>query len=75
MKKMDTKVIIVGASLVVVGAFAALGGTFSMMMTPLPVIGFNALQIGGAIVALVGVGTLVGVDPLGLKQAASATAF
>ena len=27
---MDTKVIIVGASLVVVGAFAALGGTFSM---------------------------------------------
>jgi hypothetical protein len=72
---MDTKVIIVGASLVIVGAFAALGGTMSWMTKSLPVIGFNALQIGGGIVALVGVGTLVGVDPLGLKQAASKTAF
>jgi len=72
---MDTKVIIVGASLVVVGGFAALGGTFSMMTKPLPVIGFNALQIGGGIVALVGVSTLVGIDPLGLKQAAASTAF
>ena len=45
------------------------------MTKSLPVIGFNALQIGGGIVALVGVGTLVGVDPLGLKQAAAKTAF
>ena len=72
---MDTKVIIVGTSLLVVGAFAALGGTLEAFTMPLPVIGVNALQIGGAVVAMVGIGTLVGFDPLRLKQAAASTAF
>jgi hypothetical protein len=72
---MDTKVIIVGTSLLVVGSAAVMGGTFSWFTTPLPMIGFNALQVGGVIVALVGVGTLAGWDPMGLKQAAGSTAF
>ena len=57
---MDTKVIVVGTSLLVVGAFAALGGTLEAFTVPLPIIG---------------VGTLVGFDPLRLKQAAASTAF
>ena len=72
---MDTKVIIVGTSLLVVGAFAALGGTLEAFTMPLPVIGVNALQLGCAVVAMVGIGTLVGFDPLRLKQAAASTAF
>ena len=72
---MDTKVIIVGTSLLVVGAFAALGGTLEAFTMPLPVIGVNALQLGGAVIAMVGIGTLVGFDPLRLKQAAASTAF
>ena len=66
---MDTKVIIVGTSLLVVGAFLRLGGTLEAFTMPLPVIGVNALQLGGAVVAMVGIGTLVGFDPLRLKQA------
>jgi hypothetical protein len=72
---MDTKVIVVGTSLLVVGAFAALGGTLTAFTTPLPLVKMNALQLGGIVVALVGVGTLVGIDPLGLKDAAAGTAF
>ncbi len=72
---MDTKVIIVEQVCWVVGAFAALGGTLEAFTMPLPVIGVNALQLGGAVVAMVGIGTLVGFDPLRLKQAAASTAF
>ena len=72
---MDTKVVIVGTSWLVVGAFAALGGTLEAFTVPLPIVGMNALQVGGVVVALVGVGTLVGFDPLRLKQAAASTAF
>ena len=48
---MDTKVIIVGTSLLVVGMAATLGGTFGWATAPLPVVGVNALQIGGVVVA------------------------
>ena len=72
---MDTKVIIVGTSLLVAGALQISGGTLEAFTMPLPVVGVNALQIGGAVVAMVGIGTLVGFDPLRLKQAAASTAF
>lgn len=54
---MDTKVIIVGTSLLIVGMAATLGGTFGWATAPLPVVGVNALQVAGVVVALVGVGS------------------
>ena len=75
MKNMDTKVIIVGTSLLIVGMAATLGGTFGWATQALPVVGVNALQIAGVVVALVGVGTLSGMDLMGFKQAAGKTAF
>ena len=75
MKNMDTKVIIVGTSLLIVGMAATLGGTFGWATKALPVVGVNALQIAGVVVALVGVGTLSGMDLMGFKQAAGQTAF
>lgn len=58
--------IVVGGSLVVVGLAALVGGSFAIFTNPL-VAGVNLMQIGGALVALLGVAVILGVDPLGLK--------
>jgi hypothetical protein len=58
--------IIMGGSLVVVGLLAAVGGTSGIFTTPL-VGGISLLQVGGALVTLLGVAVLVGFDPVGLK--------
>ena len=58
---------IVGGSLVIVGLLAAVGGTASLFTTPL-VANISLLQVGGALVTLLGVAVLVGFDPLGLKK-------
>jgi len=58
---------ILGGSLVVVGLMAAVGGTSGFFTTPL-VAGISLLQVGGALVTLLGVAVLVGIDPLSLKS-------
>jgi len=58
---------IVGGSSVIVGLMAAVGGTAGIFTTPL-VGGITLLQVGGALVTLLGVAVLVGFDPLGLKK-------
>jgi len=58
--------LIMGGSLVVVGLLAAVGGTSGIFTTPL-VAGVSLLQVGGALVTLLGVAVLVGIDPLGVK--------
>lgn len=59
---------IIGGSLVVVGLLAAVGGTSSLFTNKLPMVGVSLLQVGGALVTLLGVSVLVGFDPLGLKK-------
>ena len=54
---------ILGGSLVVVGLMAAVGGTSGLFTQPL-VAGISLLQVGGALVTLLGVAVLVGIDPL-----------
>jgi hypothetical protein len=70
MKNMDTKTIIVGTSLMVAGGLAALGGTMEIFTRPLPLVGMNFMQIGGAVVMLLGVATFTNIDPLGLRRTA-----
>lgn len=70
MKNMDYKTIIVGTSLMVAGGLAALGGTMEIFTRPLPFIGVNFMQVGGAVVMLLGVATFTNLDPLGLRRTA-----
>ena len=65
---MDTKTIIVGTSLLVAGGLAALGGTYEIFTRPLPIVGVNFMQIGGAVTVLLGVATFTRFDPLKLRQ-------
>jgi hypothetical protein len=65
---MNMMKLLVGGSLVVVGLLAAVGGTSSIFTAKLPVVGVSFLQVGGALVTLLGVSVLVGFDPLGLKK-------
>ena len=58
---------ILGGSLVLVGLMAAVGGTSGLFTRPL-VAGISLLQVGGALVTLLGVAVLVGIDPLSLKN-------
>jgi hypothetical protein len=58
---------ILGGSLVLVGLMAAVGGTSGLFTRPL-VAGISLLQVGGALVTLLGVAVLVGIDPLSLKS-------
>lgn len=58
--------ILVGGSLVVVGLGALVGGTFEIFTNPL-IGGINMMQVGGALVTLLGVAVVLGFDPLGLK--------
>lgn len=67
---MDTKTIIVGTSLMIAGGLAALGGTMEIFTRPLPLVGMNFMQIGGAVVMLLGVATFTNIDPLGLRRTA-----
>lgn len=67
---MDTKTIIVGTSLMVAGGLAAMGGTMEIFTRPLPLVGMNFMQIGGAVVMLLGVATFTNIDPLGLRRTA-----
>ena len=59
--------IVLGGSLVVVGLMAAVGGTSGLFTRPI-VGGVSILQVGGALVTLLGVAVLVGIDPLSLKN-------
>ncbi len=58
--------VVVGGSLVVVGLAALVGGSMGIFTQPL-VMGVNLMQIGGALVTLLGVAVFFGFDPLGLK--------
>jgi hypothetical protein len=59
--------VVLGGSLVVVGLLAAVGGTSGLFTKPL-MGGISLLQVGGAVVTLLGVAVLVGIDPLSLKS-------
>jgi hypothetical protein len=59
--------VVLGGSLVVVGLLAAVGGTSGLFTKPL-MGGISLLQVGGAVVTLLGVAVLVGIDPLNLKS-------
>jgi len=59
--------VVLGGSLVVVGLLAAVGGTSGIFTKPI-VGGISILQVGGAVVTLLGVAVLIGIDPLNLKR-------
>jgi len=59
--------VVLGGSLVLVGLLAAVGGTSGMFTQPL-IGGISLLQVGGAVVTLLGVAVLIGIDPLNLKS-------
>jgi hypothetical protein len=59
--------VVLGGSLVVVGLLAAVGGTSGLFTKPL-MGGISLLQVGGAVVTLLCVAVLVGIDPLNLKS-------
>ena len=59
--------VVLGGSLVIVGLLAAVGGTSGIFTTPL-IGGISMLQVGGAVVTLLGVAVLIGIDPLNLKS-------
>ena len=59
--------VVLGGSLVIVGLLAAVGGTSGIFTKPL-IGGISMLQVGGAVVTLLGVAVLIGIDPLNLKS-------
>jgi len=59
--------VVLGGSLVIVGLLAAVGGTSGIFTKPL-IGGISMLQVGGAVVTLLGVVVLIGIDPLNLKS-------
>ena len=59
--------VFLGGSLVIVGLLAAVGGTSGIFTKPL-IGGISMLQVGGAVVTLLGVAVLIGIDPLNLKS-------
>ena len=59
--------VVLGGSLVIVGLLAAVGGTSGIFTKPLIGV-ISMLQVGGAVVTLLGVAVLIGIDPLNLKS-------
>jgi len=64
-----TSDMVLGGSLIVVGAAVAIGAGIAMLSRPLPVIRVSAMQVAGALTLLLGVAVVTkgNVDPLDLE--------
>jgi len=64
-----TSDMVLGGSLIVVGAAVAIGAGIAMLSRPLPVIRVSAMQVAGALTLLLGVAVVTKgkVDPLDLE--------
>jgi|TARA_B100001094_G_scaffold328905_1_gene390433 hypothetical protein len=64
-----TSDMVLGGSLIVVGAAVAIGAGIAMLSRPLPIIRVSAMQVAGALTLLLGVAVVTKgkVDPLDLE--------